>query len=178
MKDNISTRIVLEWALQLSYRHPLDVRSCKARQVTCQKALYRNSEQQNSMLEANCHKWKKMKGFEKEKQFYNTTESPQRFFIRWSHKYSRCERKNAVRIQNTYSVRQWRVKSGGFCSFKVCGQQCVYTFGSKRRKENFWTHYVYVSNTTMCWKQICHQMFTYGGRFIIYVVHPLPLVKL
>lgn len=38
-------------------------------------------------------------------------------------------------------------KSGGFCSFKVCGQQCVYTFGSKRRKENFWTYYVYVSNT-------------------------------
>ena len=30
MKDNISTGIVLEQALQLGYRYPLDVRSCKS----------------------------------------------------------------------------------------------------------------------------------------------------
>lgn len=145
MKDNISTRIVLEWALQLSYRHPLDVRSCKARQVTCQEALYRNSEQQNSTLEANCHEWEKKWRVLKKKSSSTTQQNRHsHFFIRWSRKYSRCERKNAVGIQNTYSVRQWRVQSGGFCSFKVCGQQCVYTFGSKRRKGNFWTHCVYV----------------------------------
>lgn len=77
MKDNISTRIVLEQALQLANRYPLDVRSCKARWLTCQEALYRNSEQQNATLEANCHKEGNL--FEKRAECNNDKESPRRF---------------------------------------------------------------------------------------------------
>lgn len=87
MKDNISTRIVLKRALQLGNRNPLDVRRCKARCLTCQVALYGNSEQQNAVLEANCHmdiqkiqkKKKRKGGLTKEVQWYNTNESPQPF---------------------------------------------------------------------------------------------------
>lgn len=77
MKDNVSTRTVLEKALQLGYRYPLDVRCCKARWLTCQEPLYRNSEQQNAMPEANCHKEEKKKKKEKRKGLWQWNPMPQ-----------------------------------------------------------------------------------------------------
>lgn len=44
-KDNKSTRMEFELALQLGYWYALDVRSCKAQWLTCQEALHRNSKQ-------------------------------------------------------------------------------------------------------------------------------------
>lgn len=107
MKDNISTRIVLEQALQLANRYPLDVRSCKARWLTCQEALYRNSEQQNATLEANCHKEENL--FEKRAECNNDKESPQRFRkVRGKSEYE-CKIIQTVQCRK---IRMWGGPSG------------------------------------------------------------------
>lgn len=118
MKDNISTRIVFERALQLGYRYPLDVRSCKAQRLTCQEALYRNSEQQNATLEANCHTGKKhkkkWKGLGKKKSSATTEKNRHGRLERWNQEAD-VKGKHNLNTKKYQIFHRLEPNSEGFC---------------------------------------------------------------